>query len=140
MIGLADIHTAFKAYLKTLERDNGGFFFPQAGQIMFAPALEQMLRENPQGAINKVGFFFQGDGPEQFATYKLASQILLTFPASSTDEDYLRALAFTDEFVAAINEQTIEGVGLMTRSDGPSPLPNIGVLGVRIDFTITTIS
>jgi hypothetical protein len=140
MIGLAEIHTAFKAHLKVLKRNNGQLFFPQAGQVMYAPALERSLRENPQGAINKVGFFFQGDGPFQHFTYKLASQILLTFPAAATDDDYIRALAFADEFVSAINDQTIEGVGLMTRADGPTPLPNLGVLGVRADFTTTTLS
>ncbi len=140
MIKLSDAHTAFRAYLLTLERTTGKKFFPQAGQIMYAPSLEQELIKNPQGAINKIGFFIQGNGGYEFAVYKMALQCLLTYPECANDADYITALAHADDFVAIVNNLDISGVGLLTRSNGPSPIPNMGVLGIRIDFSITTIS
>ncbi|NTW98340.1 MAG: hypothetical protein HGB35_00070 [Geobacteraceae bacterium] len=140
MIRISDAHKALMSYVKQLERTPGKRFFPQPGQIMYAPTLEQELIKNPQGAVNKLGFFFQGDGAYEFAVDRMALQCLLTYPESRTDEDYIAALAHADDFFAAINDQAIPGVGLLTKADGPLPIPNMGVLGVRMDFSITSIS
>ena len=140
MIGLSNAHTSFRSFLMTLERSAGKRFFPQAGQIMYAPSLEQELIKNPQGAVNKIGFFIQGDGPYEFGTYKLALQCLLTYPECVNDTEYITSLSHSDDLLSAINDKDIPGVGILTRSDGPIPIPNIGFLGVRIDFSITTIS
>jgi hypothetical protein len=107
---------------------------------MYAPALEQELIKNPQGAVNKIGFFIQGDGPFEHFVYRLSLQVLLTYPEARTDDDYIKALQHADDFVAAINDATVSGLGLLTRADGPSPIPSMGVLGIRIDFSITTLS
>ncbi len=140
MIRLSDSHLAFKAYIKALERTTGKKFFPQPGQIMYAPALEQLLIKNPQGAVNKIGFFIQLPGPYEFAVYKQELQCLLTYPESANDADYITALAHADDFVAKINEADVSGVGSLTRLKGPIPIPGAGLLSVRIDFSITTIS
>lgn len=140
MIRLSDAHLTFKAYIKALDRTAGKKFFPQPGQIMFAPALEKMLIENPQGAVNKIGFFIQALGPYEFATYKLELQCLLTYPESANDADYITALSHSDDFLAKINETTVSGVGSLTRLNGPLPITGAGLLSVRIDFSITTIS
>ena len=139
MIRLSDPHIAFKAYITTLERTTGKKFFPQSGQIMYAPALEQELIKNPQGAINKIGFFIQAEGGYEFAVYTMSLQCLLTYPEAANDADYITALAHADDFVAKINEMDITGVGHLTRSSGPHPIPGAGVLSIRIDFSITTI-
>lgn len=140
MIRLSDAHIAFKNHVIALERTAGKKFFPQAGQIMYAPSLEQELIKNPQGATNKIGFFIQGDSGYEFAVYTMELQCLLTYPETTNDADYITALAHADDFVAAINEASVSGLGSLTRKDGPHPVPGAGRLSVRVDFTITTIS
>lgn len=140
MIGLASAHQTVRTFLLSLERTSGKKFFPQAGQVMYAPTLEQALRKSPQHAVNKCGFFLQGDGAFEHCVYRLALQVLLTYPEARTDDDYIRALQHADDFVARLNDHTIPGLGQLTRSDGPTPIPDMGVLGIRIDFSIATIN
>lgn len=140
MIGLASAHQTVRTFLLSLERTSGKKFFPQAGQVMYAPALEEALRKSPQQAVNKCGFFLQGDGPFEHYVYRLSMQILLTYPEARTDDDYIRALQHADDFVAQLNDHTVPGLGQLTRADGPNPIPNMGVLGIRIDFSIATIN
>lgn len=139
-MSLSATHQAFKTYFKTIERTAGKKFFPMPGQVMYAPSLEHELIKDPQGAVNKVGFFLQGGEPETVGSYTAEMQCLLTYPEARTDDSYLSSLDHAGDFLAVVNNTTIDGTYFMTLKSGPIPMPEQGFLGVRIDFTITSIS
>ena len=53
---------------------------------------------------------------------------------------YLLSLEHADDFLAAVNNTTIDGKYFMTLKSGPIPMPEKGFLEVRIDFRITSIT
>ena len=139
-MSLSSAHAAAKNHLYSLERLPGQKFFPEPGQVMYAPQLQQALIEDPQAAINKIGFFMLGKEGETSCTYIAEMQCLLTYPESQTDDQYISDLEHSDDFLAAVNNTIIPGVGMLTRASGPSPMPEQGFLGIRIDFKVTSIT
>lgn len=139
-MSLSAAHEAFKTHFMTIERTEGEKFFPASGQVMYTPSLQNHLIKNPQETVNKIGFSLQGKDPETVDNYTGEMQCLLTYPEARTDDGYLSSLEHADDFLAAVNNTTIDGKYFITLKSGPTPMPEKGFLEVRIDFRVTSIT
>lgn len=139
-MSLSNAHAATKALFYSLTDADGLLLFPEPGQVMFAPQLNQAVVDDPQGAVNKIGFAFQGTDSETASSYLAELQCLLTYPETKSDDEFLGSLRHADEFLKALNLRSIDGVGTLSRFAGPTPVFDLGILGVQLFFSVTAIT
>lgn len=139
-MSLSSAHEAAKTHFYTLTNGSGKLLFPEPGQVMYAPNLNQAILDDPQGAVNKIGFAIAGTEGETLTTYKAEMQCILTYPETKTDDQYIESLAHVDSFLKAVNNVAVTGVGMLTRIKGPTPVLDMSILGIRIDFNVTSIT